>query len=71
MEFQPLSFQTVYNSSLPVTFQFDAIYSVQLKKHHKIAHLLLLLLSSSSLLVGWDFWYCGHYWPIVPTPDDR
>jgi hypothetical protein len=16
------------------------------------------------LLVGWDFWYCGHYWPI-------
>jgi hypothetical protein len=23
------------------------------------------------LLVGWDFWYCGHYWPIVPAPDDR
>jgi hypothetical protein len=22
------------------------------------------------LLVGWDFWYCGHYWPIVPAPDD-
>jgi hypothetical protein len=22
-------------------------------------------------LVGWDFWYCGHYWPIVPAPDDR
>jgi hypothetical protein len=21
--------------------------------------------------VGWDFWYCGHYWPIVPAPDDR
>jgi hypothetical protein len=21
-------------------------------------------------LVGWDFWYCGHYWPIVPAPDD-
>jgi hypothetical protein len=20
--------------------------------------------------MGWDFWYCGHYWPIVPTPDD-
>jgi hypothetical protein len=16
-------------------------------------------------------WYCGHYWPIVPAPDDR
>jgi hypothetical protein len=23
------------------------------------------------LLVGWDFWYCGHHWPIVPAPDDR
>jgi hypothetical protein len=23
------------------------------------------------ILVGWDFWYCGHYWPIVPAPDDR
>jgi hypothetical protein len=22
------------------------------------------------LLLGWDFWYCGHYWPIVPAPDD-
>jgi hypothetical protein len=22
-------------------------------------------------LVGWDFWYCGHYWPIVPAPYDR
>jgi hypothetical protein len=22
-------------------------------------------------LVGWDFGYCGHYWPIVPVPDDR
>jgi hypothetical protein len=22
-------------------------------------------------LVGWDFWYCGHYWPIVPALDDR
>jgi hypothetical protein len=22
-------------------------------------------------LAGWDFGYCGHYWPIVPTPDDR
>jgi hypothetical protein len=21
--------------------------------------------------VGWEFWYCGHYWPIVPVPDDR
>jgi hypothetical protein len=21
--------------------------------------------------VGWDFGYCGHYWPIVPAPDDR
>jgi hypothetical protein len=19
----------------------------------------------------WDFGYCGHYWPIVPAPDDR
>jgi hypothetical protein len=18
----------------------------------------------------WDFGYCGHYWPIVPAPDD-
>jgi hypothetical protein len=23
------------------------------------------------LLVGWDFWYCGHCWPIVSAPDDR
>jgi hypothetical protein len=22
-------------------------------------------------LAGWDFGYCGHYWPIVPDPDDR
>jgi hypothetical protein len=24
-------------------------------------------------LVRWDWvsWYCGHYWPIVPAPDDR
>jgi hypothetical protein len=24
-------------------------------------------------LVGrdWVSWYCGHYWPIVPDPDDR
>jgi hypothetical protein len=22
-------------------------------------------------LMGWDFGYCGHYWPIVPAPDDR
>jgi hypothetical protein len=21
--------------------------------------------------VGWDFGYCGHYWPTVPAPDDR
>jgi hypothetical protein len=21
--------------------------------------------------VGWDFGFCGHYWPIVPAPDDR
>jgi hypothetical protein len=20
---------------------------------------------------SWDFEYCGHYWPIVPAPDDR
>jgi hypothetical protein len=23
------------------------------------------------LFVGCDFCYCGHYWPIVPAPDDR
>jgi hypothetical protein len=23
------------------------------------------------LLLVWDFLYCGHYWPIVPAPDDR
>jgi hypothetical protein len=22
-------------------------------------------------LVGWDFRYCGHYWPILPASDDR
>jgi hypothetical protein len=22
------------------------------------------------LFVRWDFGYCGHYWPIVPTPGD-
>jgi hypothetical protein len=21
--------------------------------------------------VRWDLGYCGHYWPIVPAPDDR
>jgi hypothetical protein len=23
------------------------------------------------IFVRWDFGYCGHYWPIVPAPDDR
>jgi hypothetical protein len=23
------------------------------------------------LLVGWNFRYCDHYWPIVPAQDDR
>jgi hypothetical protein len=23
------------------------------------------------LLVGWDFWYCGHSWPIVPASGDN
>jgi hypothetical protein len=23
------------------------------------------------LNLRWDFGYCGHYWPIVPVPDDR
>jgi hypothetical protein len=23
------------------------------------------------LLVGWDFWYCGNCWPVIPAPDDR
>jgi hypothetical protein len=22
-------------------------------------------------LAGWDFGFCGHYWPIVPAPDYR
>jgi hypothetical protein len=22
------------------------------------------------VFLGWDFWHCGHYWPIVPAPDD-
>jgi hypothetical protein len=22
-------------------------------------------------LAGRDFGYCGHYWPIIPAPDDR
>jgi hypothetical protein len=22
-------------------------------------------------LAGWDFGYCGHYWPTVPVPGDR
>jgi hypothetical protein len=21
------------------------------------------------ILVEWDFWYCGHYSPIVPAPN--
>jgi hypothetical protein len=21
--------------------------------------------------VGWDFGYCGNYWPTIPAPDDR
>jgi hypothetical protein len=27
----------------------------------------------SFFLVGWGWisWYCGHYWPILPAPDDR
>jgi hypothetical protein len=23
------------------------------------------------LFVRWNFGYCGHYWPILPAPDDR
>jgi hypothetical protein len=31
---------------------------------------LLGLLARFFLLVGWDFGYCGHYWPIVPAQGD-
>jgi hypothetical protein len=23
------------------------------------------------LILRWDYGYCGHYWPIVPAPDNR
>jgi hypothetical protein len=35
-------------------------------KNHYVWHFLLFL-------VGWEwvFWSCGHYWSIVPVPEDR
>jgi hypothetical protein len=37
----------------------------------KYSVLLSLLFNHLFLLVRWDFGYYGHYWPIVPAPDDR
>jgi hypothetical protein len=32
---------------------------------------LLITLNFFFKFVRWDFGYCGHYWSIVPVPDDR
>jgi hypothetical protein len=47
MEFQVIAFHNIYNSSLPVIVQLDAVYSVQLKKHRKVVHLSESLQRSS------------------------
>jgi hypothetical protein len=31
----------------------------------------IVLYSFFFKFVRWDFGYCGHYWPIVPAPNDR
>jgi hypothetical protein len=37
---------------------------------HNLQHIVFLF-----SFLGWgeteSTWYCGHYWPIVPAPDDR
>jgi hypothetical protein len=47
----------------PLTFRLFVVF---LRFSRYYYYLLLLL-------VGWDWvsGYCGHYWPIIPAPDDR
>jgi hypothetical protein len=32
-------------------------------------HVFLLFFNASG--VGLSLWYCGHFWPIIPAPNDR
>jgi hypothetical protein len=41
----------------------SVLWSYLVKVNLKMYHFFLFVL--------WDFEYCGHYWPIVPAPDDR
>jgi hypothetical protein len=47
----------------------DTSTLIQLLTFGHYPFIIILLL----FLVGWDWvsWYWGHYWPIVPAPDDR
>jgi hypothetical protein len=49
--------ESITNAS-PIQCHVTYIYS-----HHRIYIFFLF--------VPWDFGYYGHYWPIVPAPDDR
>jgi hypothetical protein len=37
----------------------------------KLYGIMTVVFITFFILVGWNFEYCGHYWPIVPAPDDR
>jgi hypothetical protein len=43
------------------------------KKPARLQRIVLIHRATSFflLLVGSDFWYCGHCWPTIPAPDDR
>jgi hypothetical protein len=46
------------------------LISIPCEEGHFPLHALRLRLLFFFLLVGWNFGYCGHYWPIVPAPGD-
>jgi hypothetical protein len=48
----------------------EDIFSMQLLEFvtYRVVILSLKTKLCGLFLVGWDFRYCGHYWPIVPTP---
>jgi hypothetical protein len=57
------------SSDLEYHFEFCTCTYIESQEKLRWRCVFFLLL----FLVGWDWvsWYCGHYWPIVPAPDDR
>jgi hypothetical protein len=49
------------------------IYFLAYKTCLRVSNVMLSSVFFLLFLVGWDWvsWYYGHYWPVVPAPDDR